>query len=168
MSNSLFEKKVHGQKHHREGDKCRNSIPHINLFMNEYYKHPVKYRRPVNGKGQASTDHPFLDHLDVYIQITFTSTIHVQYLNHTRRYQEKINSPIDFGAYSSTCTSYDGPTGPRWAPCWPHELCYLENIRWFISHKKQISILIRVTIIFCSNVLLLLIPYTEFFVFCGS
>ena len=19
-----------------------------------------------------------------------------------------------------------GPTGPRWAPCWPHELCYLE------------------------------------------
>ena len=18
-----------------------------------------------------------------------------------------------------------GPTGPRWAPCWPHELCYL-------------------------------------------
>ena len=21
-----------------------------------------------------------------------------------------------------------GPTGPRWAPCWPHELCYLG---WF-------------------------------------
>ena len=20
-----------------------------------------------------------------------------------------------------------GPTGPRWAPCWPHEPCYLEN-----------------------------------------
>ena len=20
-----------------------------------------------------------------------------------------------------------GPTGPRWAPCWPHELCYLGN-----------------------------------------
>ena len=21
-----------------------------------------------------------------------------------------------------------GPTGPRWAPCWPHELCYLGTI----------------------------------------
>ena len=21
--------------------------------------------------------------------------------------------------------AYLGPTGPRWAPCWPHELCYL-------------------------------------------
>ena len=21
-----------------------------------------------------------------------------------------------------------GPTGPRWAPCWPHELCYLGHI----------------------------------------
>ena len=21
-----------------------------------------------------------------------------------------------------------GPTGPRWAPCWPHELCYLGSI----------------------------------------
>ena len=26
-----------------------------------------------------------------------------------------------------------GPTGPRWAPCWPHELCYLRRsgTRWF-------------------------------------
>ena len=26
-----------------------------------------------------------------------------------------------------------GPTGPRWAPCWPHELCYLGmyHQRWF-------------------------------------
>ena len=23
-----------------------------------------------------------------------------------------------------------GPTGPRWAPCWPHELCYLGSITW--------------------------------------
>ena len=21
-----------------------------------------------------------------------------------------------------------GPTGPRWAPCWPHELCYLGGV----------------------------------------
>ena len=21
-----------------------------------------------------------------------------------------------------------GPTGPRWAPCWPHELCYLGSV----------------------------------------
>ena len=35
-----------------------------------------------------------------------------------------------------------GPTGPRWAPCWPHELCYLgpfSNLyTWyteFTSHK---------------------------------
>ena len=23
-----------------------------------------------------------------------------------------------------------GPTGPRWAPCWPHELCYLGSYRY--------------------------------------
>ena len=23
-----------------------------------------------------------------------------------------------------------GPTGPRWAPCWPHEICY---IGWYVS-----------------------------------
>ena len=27
-----------------------------------------------------------------------------------------------------------GPTGPRWAPCWPHELCYLGLIlRWHVA-----------------------------------
>ena len=28
-----------------------------------------------------------------------------------------------------------GPTGPRWAPCWPHELCYLgKTAQWeFLS-----------------------------------
>ena len=29
---------------------------------------------------------------------------------------------------------HPGPTGPRWAPCWPHELCYLGNIT---SENKQ-------------------------------
>ena len=23
-----------------------------------------------------------------------------------------------------------GPTGPRWAPCWPHEFCYLGSLWW--------------------------------------
>ena len=26
-----------------------------------------------------------------------------------------------------------GPTGPRWAPCWPHEPCYLGNLSIFYS-----------------------------------
>ena len=30
-----------------------------------------------------------------------------------------------------------GPTGPRWAPCWPHELCYLGWDRWFY-HKGPV------------------------------
>ena len=30
--------------------------------------------------------------------------------------------------------SHLGPTGPRWAPCWPHELCYLGmSAMWLIS-----------------------------------
>ena len=29
-----------------------------------------------------------------------------------------------------------GPTGPRWAPCWPHELCYL-GIVTYISRLHQ-------------------------------
>ena len=27
--------------------------------------------------------------------------------------------------YSKVQGAHLGPTGPRWAPCWPHELCYL-------------------------------------------
>ena len=26
-----------------------------------------------------------------------------------------------------------GPTGPRWAPCWPHELCYLGKTNWQVD-----------------------------------
>ena len=42
-----------------------------------------------------------------------------------------------------------GPTGPRWAPCWPHELCYLGRLTsvfqlllffWFISGLQWFSI----------------------------
>ena len=33
-----------------------------------------------------------------------------------------------------------GPTGPSWAPCWPHELCYLGLFSWrWISHTCSIS-----------------------------
>ena len=27
------------------------------------------------------------------------------------------------------------PTGPRWAPCWPHELCYLGCLSGYIIHE---------------------------------
>ena len=32
--------------------------------------------------------------------------------------------------------NYLGPTGPRWAPCWPHEPCYLGHvcISWDALH----------------------------------
>ena len=39
-----------------------------------------------------------------------------------------------------------GPTGPRWAPCWPHELCYMgcwqtyQGLRWS-CHIQQRSFL---------------------------
>ena len=34
-----------------------------------------------------------------------------------------------------------GPTGPRWAPCWPHEPCYLElNPRVHSSDKQNINV----------------------------
>ena len=29
-----------------------------------------------------------------------------------------------------------GPAGPRWAPCWPHELCYLGTFTWFFDALK--------------------------------
>ena len=31
-----------------------------------------------------------------------------------------------------------GPTGPRWAPCWPHELCYLGG-KCFLSFKTFLT-----------------------------
>ena len=34
--------------------------------------------------------------------------------------------------------AYLGPTGPRWAPCWPHELCYLDRPAWgWCQHQKK-------------------------------
>ena len=32
-----------------------------------------------------------------------------------------------------------GPTGPRWALCWPHELCYLgTSVKWTIANRIHI------------------------------
>ena len=33
-----------------------------------------------------------------------------------------------------------GPTGPRWAPCWPHELCYLGYF-WKPSQVSSVNII---------------------------
>ena len=31
----------------------------------------------------------------------------------------------DSRVHGANMGAHLGPTGPRWAPCWPHELCYL-------------------------------------------
>ena len=31
-----------------------------------------------------------------------------------------------------------GPTGPRWAPCWPHEACYL-SLHWSLSWNQDLN-----------------------------
>ena len=49
-----------------------------------------------------------------------------------------------------------GPTGPRWAPCWPHELCYLGpqwNVWYFadfryIFWKENICVFIQISLKF--------------------
>ena len=42
----------------------------------------------------------------------------------TTRYKSGLKRSIPF--FSSTLIArFMGPTGPRWAPCWPHEVCYL-------------------------------------------
>ena len=44
MSNPLFENKVLAQKHHREVDKCRNSISYINhIILNNFKFIYVEY-----------------------------------------------------------------------------------------------------------------------------
>ena len=30
-----------------------------------------------------------------------------------------------------------GPTGPRWASCWPHEICYLGSFFHWLSHWSR-------------------------------
>ena len=43
LSNPFCKKKIHGQKHPRQKDKCRNSIPYINhCILNGYCQHPVR------------------------------------------------------------------------------------------------------------------------------
>ena len=51
-----------------------------------------------------------------------------------------------------------GPTGPRWAPCWPHKLSYLENCRNFAFvilttfFKWKCHNLIQISLKFVPNV----------------
>ena len=36
--------------------------------------------------------------------------------------------------------THPGPTGPRWAPCWPHELCYLGKFLSYSHHSTYMKI----------------------------
>ena len=47
------------------------------------------------------------------------------------------NSPVSWGQHGT----HLGPTGPRWAPCWSHELCYLGQCRAVITHSVFSKIL---------------------------
>ena len=46
-----------------------------------------------------------------------------------KKYFRNHYKDLQFTSLLNTDTSQQGswgqPTGPRWAPCWPHELCYL-------------------------------------------
>ena len=45
-----------------------------------------------------------------------------------------------------------GPTGPRWAPCWPHELCYLgRHATRNMNHHQQTSHLDNTVQCFLTN-----------------
>ena len=69
-----------------------------------------------------------------------------------------IKSPTHIGTslkarFKGPTWAHLGPTGPRWAACWPHELCYLgsdlfyrhavfvkhENIIMLISHSSGLD-----------------------------
>ena len=47
--------------------------------------------------------------------------------------------------------AYMGPTGPRWAPCWPHEPCYLLML-WFLAspcHPEKYKYWLYGVLIYC-------------------
>ena len=45
-------------------------------------------------------------------------------------FSEKIVISGSWGQYEA----HLGPTGPRWAVCWPHEPCYLGRLRQYVPH----------------------------------
>ena len=60
-------------------------------------------------------------------------------------YEMMIDDIHDSKIHGTNMGPHLGPTGPRWAPCWPHELCYLgwyhpsyndKNIAWDV-HLRQ-------------------------------
>ena len=53
-----------------------------------------------------------------------------KYLPHTHLDDSKVHGAIM------------GPTGPRWAPCWPHELCYLGGVAVCL-HKPLVTMVFR-------------------------
>ena len=50
--------------------------------------------------------------------------IYVDKKGHHRWPQFSCSHPWEQGSWGQHGANL-GPTGPRWAPCWPHELCYL-------------------------------------------
>ena len=50
----------------------------------------------------------------------------------------EVSSPLVSFPDSKVHGAHLGPTGPRWAPCWPHELCYL-GCYWLVRLLTQIQ-----------------------------
>ena len=74
-SNQVFSKKVRGQKHLWEVNKCRKSSPHIGHFiLYKYKQHPVQDNRC--RKRQATIGHPFPHQLNIWIQINTSGSLH--------------------------------------------------------------------------------------------
>ena len=48
----------------------------------------------------------------------------IESIHHTKLINTTSTYMIESNPDSRVHGAHLGPTGPRWAPCWPHELCY--------------------------------------------
>ena len=62
----------------------------------------------------------------------------------------------DSKVHGANIGAHLGPTGPRWAPCWPHKLCYLgwrwSNLRHTCSRQRHLkrSVLFKSLVVYDS------------------
>ena len=100
------------------------SFPMLFPDPTTYLKNPISSIRYLRSKITAGLWLSWVQDPVVASQVVEGENITAAYPLIVRSFTHANNTPdskVSWGQHGA----HLGPTGPSWAPCWPHELCYL-------------------------------------------